>query len=79
MMVLLRLMMVIILILLTKSKLSQYLSCIIVLDLYREMYYGSPNKGDSQTYQGDLNLGWRYEGFMGHSGIPFIVVDIYKD
>lgn len=43
------------------------------------MYYGSPNKGDSQTYQGNLNFGWRYEGSMGHSGTPIIVVDIYKD
>ncbi|RGB37297.1 Sea anemone actinoporin [Rhizophagus diaphanus] len=48
-------------------------------DLYREMYYGSPKKGDSQTYEGDLNFGWRYEGTMGHSGTPIIVVDIYKD
>ncbi|CAG8595136.1 uncharacterized protein OCT59_002256 [Rhizophagus irregularis] len=52
-------------------------------DLYRGMYYCSPNKGDSsgdsQTYQGNLNFGWRYEGSMGHSGTPIIVVDIYKD
>ncbi|PKY20529.1 fragaceatoxin C [Rhizophagus irregularis] len=48
-------------------------------DLYREMYYNSPNKGDSQTYKRDLNSGWRYEGSMGNSGTPIIVVDIYKD
>ncbi|CAB5179824.1 unnamed protein product [Rhizophagus irregularis] len=66
-------------ILLTKSKLPQYLFYIIDLDLYREMYYNSPNKGDSQTYKRDLNFGWRYEGSMGNSGTPIIVVDIYKD
>ncbi|CAG8559227.1 3461_t:CDS:2 [Funneliformis mosseae] len=45
-------------------------------DLYKEMYYGSPHKGDSLTYKGNLNFGWRYQGSMGHSGTPSTRIEI---